>query len=493
MAARKGPLRSYKGNKYYYIIDETLLQYEVYAVQVNGDYQNNFGALIYKEKLDTLSKGSSDAISEANQNLIKKYGNIPFLDSVRNDVAVVVANKQTGISEDLIGRWPGAIWGSITNLGKDLPSAARQAAADAAGAVQDAAGAVQRGLDQSYENLQKNLGNLETLTAELPSVSNGTGILKYPLDLDLSVQDHLQISIYKYVPAKALPSINNDPAQGRFARAAGRNSKFLDSIVLPVPNAIRDSNSVDWGAGKFSSAVGSLSQGVLAGLFGSETGPVTGVGDLAERITQGAAGLVGGTTQGLSEVVSSGYIRKSTVLRGIAQAAQQLGVSVDVSQVLTRLGGVVENPNLELLFSGPSLRTFDLQVRLTPRSAFESARIRRIIRTLKQHSAVKKGAALKGIDDPSKVSNLLLGTPDVFILKYLRPGGKEEIKGVMKAKTCALTSIQVDYTGEAGRWAAYSYDSQPITTVLTLSFAELVPIYDIDYINNGFAQDDVGF
>jgi hypothetical protein len=69
----------------------------------------------------------------------------------------------------------------------------------------------------------------------------------------------------------------------------------------------------------------------------------------------------------------------------------------------------------------------------------------------------------------------------------------EEIKGLTKIKTCALTNLSVDYTGEAGRWAAYDGDSQPVTTLVTMNFAELAPIYDVDYRDNGFAADDVGF
>ena len=205
MAARKGALRSFKGNKFYYLIDEDTNTYEVYAVQFENDYQNTQGSLIYKEKLDTLSKGSSDGVFDTNQDLIRRYGNLPFLDKVRQDVAVVVKSGQTGISEELIGRWPGAIWGSVGQVGQDLAAAAQEAAAAAAQAAQDTAGAVQRALDINFENLQENLNNLDVQTTALPNVSGGT-TLRYPLDLDTAVQDHLQISIFKLAaqPLQAL-------------------------------------------------------------------------------------------------------------------------------------------------------------------------------------------------------------------------------------------------------------------------------------------------
>ena len=113
-----------------------------------------------------------------------------------------------------------------------------------------------------------------------------------------------------------------------------------------------------------------------------------------------------------------------------------------------------------------------------------------IIRVLKQHSAVKK--------NPQKAnnynvahdggSNFLLGTPDVFKLRYIKAKTQKDIKGLNKFKTCALKSVSVDYTGEAARFAAYNEDSQPVTTLVTLNFSELVPIYDEDY--HEFTNDD---
>ena len=52
--------------------------------------------------------------------------------------------------------------------------------------------------------------------------------------------------------------------------------------------------------------------------------------------------------------------------------------------------------------------------------------------------------------------------------------------------------MSVDYTGEAGRFAAYDDDSQPVTSIITLSFSELVPIYDTDYVEFALEDDNVG-
>ena len=57
------------------------------------------------------------------------------------------------------------------------------------------------------------------------------------------------------------------------------------------------------------------------------------------------------------------------------------------ANVFTRATGTVVNPNLELLFSGPRLRTFQFNFTLTPRSEEEATMVRKIIKFFKRTSA----------------------------------------------------------------------------------------------------------
>ena len=120
----------------------------------------------------------------------------------------------------------------------------------------------------------------------------------------------------------------------------------------------------------------------------------------------------------------------------VAQAVAALGVQIDVNQAITRTSGAVRNPNLELLFKGPTLRNFNFTIRFTPRDAVESKRVRMIIRVLKQHSAVKKNAR---VFNDSATSNFLIGTPDVFKLRYIKARTQRDIKGLNKLHSCFLS------------------------------------------------------
>ena len=58
-------------------------------------------------------------------------------------------------------------------------------------------------------------------------------------------------------------------------------------------------------------------------------------------------------------------------------------------------------------------------------------------------------------------------------------------------KLCALTGVGVNYTGD-GNWATYQ-DGSPISMLLTLSFKEVMPIYNEDYEGYDDDSDGVGY
>ena len=355
----------------------------------------------------------------------------------------------------------------------------------------------------------------------------GGGVLQYPIDLDTDLQDYFEIQIFRYRAAGTLPDLtttnqgyNTDPQGnlidkdqfgnpfgGYFAgsnrRGNRQNFRLQDlqsTIQLPMPPSIKDMNAVDFAGGTMSGAAAAAFDPVVKRLLGQ--GPESPAdlegGDILATIKSRAESLIGGTGGALKDIFektknalqNNKSFKRVSALQAIAQAVGALGVSIDVDQAITRTSGAVRNPNLELLFKGPALRNFSFTIRLTPRDADESKRVRMIIRALKQHSAVKRNPQIfSGTNDIG--SNFLLGTPDVFKLRYIKARTQRDIKGLNKFKTCALNSISVDYTGEVGRFAAYEEDSQPVTTIISLSFTELVPLYDADYAEFT-TDDDVG-
>ena len=72
-----------------------------------------------------------------------------------------------------------------------------------------------------------------------------------------------------------------------------------------------------------------------------------------------------------------------------ASAAGVFGGNVSLDQLLARQEGNILNPNMELLFNGPTLRSFRFSFKMTPRSQPESRAVRDIINTFKRSMAPK--------------------------------------------------------------------------------------------------------
>ena len=362
----------------------------------------------------------------------------------------------------------------------------------------------------------------------LRKIANG-GVLQYPIDLDTDLQDYFEIQIFRYRAAGGLPGIkqgnqgyekdkvkkfkrvNTSFETGGYLGASNRrgnrqNFRLQDlqsTIQLPIPPSLKDMNSVDFTGGTMSGLAAAMFGPTVQAFLGKQSTATEAfqkekaknIFDFrtkAQNVIKGIFDVGSKTLEAFGDAVDDKGFRRVTSLNAIAQAIGALGVSVDVDQAITRTSGAVRNPNLELLFKGPSLRSFNFNIRLTPRSPEESKRVRMIIRALKQHSAAKKNPQIFSGDAEGELGgNFLLGTPDVFKLRYIKARTQRDIKGLNKFKTCALTSMAVDYTGEVGRFAAYEEDSQPVTTIISLSFTELTPIYDQDYAEFT-AHDDVG-
>ena len=344
--------------------------------------------------------------------------------------------------------------------------------------------------DRSYKPVKRRKRNLRKI--------NGGRVIQYPIDIDTNIQDYFEMQVFRYRPAGRLPTLSSDTEEQKYSDTSGmanysrrfnrQNLRLQDlqsTIQIPIPNALRDTNAVGWGEKSQSGLIGQIGGEALQNMF-------QGIGDagVGERFRKSATAAGKGLFDITDSTSGMEQFRRRTYLNLMAQAAGTLGVNIDIDQAVSRINGTIVNPNLELLFTGPSLRTFTFTIRFTPRNPEESKKIRMIIRVLKQHSAVKKNPQIG--NDPVYAGdvggNFLIGTPDVFKLRYIKAKTQKDIKGLTKFKTCALRNVSVDYTGEAGRFAAYDEDSQPVTTLVTLNFAELIPIYDEDY--QEFTNDD---
>ena len=307
-------------------------------------------------------------------------------------------------------------------------------------------------------------------------------LLKYPRDILQNQQDTLQITMYNYQAPLGdtfLPKGGNIDTGKIFKEGLQRNSalkKLIGTVVLPIPSGIQDNNAISWG----DDTMNSMTAGA-AGYAINKTGEfATGI-----AAAQGGAALLNATTgvqlpikgmTGLLALAAAGAIDPSNPLLKPAVVSSLLnsaGFEVSAETILARGAGIIPNSNLELLFQGPSLRSFGFSWRMSPRSELEAKNVKRIIRFFKQGSSPRKVNSQSG----AGARSLFLGTPNVFKLSYKT--GNEEISGLNKFKICALVNMSVVYAPD-GTWAAYD-KGQPVSLTMSLNFQEIEPVYESDY------------
>lgn len=307
------------------------------------------------------------------------------------------------------------------------------------------------------------------------------GRLAYPEDLNSLKQDTLVITQFQYQPPAAGQFLSGS-AQDILTQGLQRGTDFnkekkIGTVFLPMPNSLNEEKRVTWGE----DSMDNLTAGVMSDVLNRPGAYATsaGIGAALSGLFGGGLGAgaqTGATGTALLEFLrAGGNSDQAAALIGATGASKMMQAAqfgVDVESILSRSAGIVPNNNLELLFNGPTLRSFAISYRLTARSETEAAIIRKIIRFFKQGSSPKKRRNSAGS------SSYFLATPNVFRLNFTTVGNAT-IEGVSLFKTCALTSFQTDYTPD-GVWAAYD-KGQPISTRISMQFSELEPIFDTDY------------
>jgi hypothetical protein len=325
-----------------------------------------------------------------------------------------------------------------------VASTANQATdAGADGAATGSSGGLTK---EQAEKLKADLGKEKSGTRNEFPGARGSNPLVYPITLRQDFQDVIKFSMIKYAP-RALDAKNEGKDLSPFEeRRAITLANTIGTVILPIPNGITDTNSCDWG---------SNTTGVFgAELFNIANSFIVGGGADGAAAVDGTVKGVGANTDAIAASLSTKF----------AEAAS------GTTNMLSRTQGAVQNPNMELLFNGPTLRPFNFTFKLASRSETESKTIRSIIRFFKQ-----------GMSPIRTQSQLFLKAPHTFQMQYLHRG--EEHKFLNQFKECALQSFSVSYTPE-GQYATFQ-DGAMVSYQITMQFSELEPVFNDDYTNDG--------
>ena len=300
-------------------------------------------------------------------------------------------------------------------------------------------------------NIEEGFDSLNTVQIGGRKARETYGNYYYPADLSSNKQDRVKFTMGYSEGTKIDATVESG-----IKNFQKRISSISGSVTLPIVTGISDQSSVDWKGAELNPLQAFAAAGALDLFNEAKSGKsLSKIGSNAMKTA--IEGVQGMADSGLGDAINVWLAQKA----------------VGAQNLLSRTTGAIVNPNLEMLFNAPQLRNFGFTFLLSPRDADEADQVRKIIRFFKQGMSVKTTA-----------SNVFLKAPNIFQIKYMtyNTDGTEILHpSINIIKTCALLSMDVQYT-PAGTYMTYEDPYRTMTAYqLTMQFGELDPIYDSDY------------
>ena len=349
---------------------------------------------------------------------------------------------------------------ALQNPNSQLRNSIRQQTKEAGDEAQansiDPGGALERsGGGSGNTATQAPTGDSQATTTSAPSSTRNFGSMQYPTTI-ASGQDVIQFTALTY----SVKTLTGFTFGGRDRVKPGSGSgRSRGTVTLPIQSGIKDQNAAGWGEDVMTPVDIAKAGFALNTIMGGMEGASESVGILKNQAI--------GSKEDLAKLVGTKFAEQAANVKGL----------------LARTQGIVENPNLELLFQKPTLRPFSFQFKLSARSPEEAAEIVKIIRFFKQNMSPQKGGGSGGTS-----ANLFLKAPNTFQIHYIHAGGDEH-PFIGRPKECAMTSFEVDYTPD-GNYSTLK-DGFMTSYTISMSFKELEPVFYEDYDDT--PADSIGF
>ena len=216
--------------------------------------------------------------------------------------------------------------------------------------------------------------------------------------------------------------------------------KFGKNIIMYMPEDIQSEYGANWSGAGF---------GFLAGRLMKAAGGDFNIGDAFKDL--GDAG------------------RKGAVDFITSNANKALGSGVTTNQALGGITGTIVNPNVEMMYESPEMRTFSLTYKMFASSEAETNQIRAICNTFKKNML------------PSFGGGGFIGVPNVVRVTFMT--GSSPNPYVSQFKPCAISNVSINYTPD-GSWSSYK-GGAPVATNITINFKELKMLFESDVAVEG--------
>lgn len=277
--------------------------------------------------------------------------------------------------------------------------------------------------------------------------------------IHFKIRPHSEGRSASRIPHKTLGAQDGEP---KAVSSGDNNDKEFETgtsgsrkdIYLYMPENITESFSHDWDS--------------------VELGSIKRLTDLVDKVLKGEAGDAWSSMKEQATRIGTGAIEGASPF--------------NATQLRERNLGLIINPNIEMLYKSTQIKQHAFQFKLIPKNEKEALIARQIVEIFKYHSAASYPS---GSD-----IGVLLNYPDIFEIEFLY-GGNPDQNGrhesseswLYHIEPCALTSIEVNYTG-AGQFASH-YDGSLVHIDLTLNFTELMIQTKSNIKNNKKVRKDI--
>ena len=255
--------------------------------------------------------------------------------------------------------------------------------------------------------------------------------------------------------------------------AKKQTSQQLGSIYLNMPNAIQFNEQADWSGQE----LGMMGKGVQ--------NMITGGGDTGNLLKGAAAGnvgnIVGAAIGGIPTLMSKMGVRGG--MFGAALGAMAAGTPIQKG--IESSIGIVQNPYLEMMFSGIGFREFQFDFTFRPRNKTEQEQVHTIIKMFRLNSrpTFTEGDFGKSFMDYPKEFKIEFLTKCPGLPIHKEPSIWQLNDSVPQLKTCVCSNVTTNYAPD-NMWLAHQ-GGKPNAIQLSMSFKETELVMAEDIWNGG--------
>jgi hypothetical protein len=256
------------------------------------------------------------------------------------------------------------------------------------------------------------------------------------------------------------------------AVSAALGGKFLGDAASFVGNALKTGFSLAPPISQMKSCISLYMPDTLTATYDANYEEMSLTADLGPTITtlraidSSISAVKGGT---LGNAIGTNPAVLQAIQGTLGGKISGLGInSENLTTLLQRAQGFALNPQLQMVYRGTGLRSFQLSFTFTPKSRDEGIQVNNIINQFKFYSSPSLGQKINDNITQSTTNSMFLIPPSLFEIEFYVNGQRSV--NLPRYGRCVLTNLDVNHAPNG--FSTYE-DGTMVQTTLQMSFKEM--------------------